>query len=322
MVSSGPETASRQSYPVIDRRPSPVVLSPTAGRCYRHQVVRNKLKITLQMIKFEHTVFALPFALIATLLAADGLPELGQAIWIIAAMVGARSAAMTFNRLVDLDYDRRNPRTESRALPAGTLSTGFAVGFTIVMSALFVLSAGMLNPLCLYLAPPVLAILFLYSYSKRFTALSHLVLGFAIGLAPLGGWLAIRGEFDLLPALLGASVTFWIGGFDIIYACQDVDFDRRASLHSIPAAWGIQNALRISSALHVGTIILLLAVARLSDVGSIAYIGIGATAAILWWEHHIVQPDDLSRVNVAFFNLNGYVSLLLLAAFATDILVG
>ena len=281
----------------------------------------DKLKITLQMIKFEHTVFALPFALIATLLAARGLPSAAQAFWIVTAMVSARSAAMTFNRLVDLEYDRQNPRTRRRALPAGTLSGGFAAGFTIVMSGLFVLSAGMLNRLCLYLAVPVLAVLFFYSYSKRFTALSHLILGFAIGLAPLGAWLAVRGEFDLAPALLGAAVMLWIAGFDIIYACQDAEFDRKARLFSLPASWGLPAALRVSSLLHIATVGILLATARLSDAGAIAYAGIAVTAAILWWEHHIIGPDDLSRVDMAFFNLNGYVSLLLLAAFATDVLL-
>jgi len=281
----------------------------------------DKLKITLQMIKFEHTVFALPFALIAALLAASGLPRPGQVLWIVTAMVGARSAAMTFNRIVDVDFDRENPRTRSRALPAGTLTRGFAIGFTVLMSALFVFSAAMLNPLCFYLSFPVLAILFLYSYSKRFTALSHLVLGFAIGLAPLGAWLAIRGEFDLPPVLLGAAVMCWIAGFDIIYACQDADFDRRARLFSLPSSWGLAGALRMSAVLHLATVALLLALAEVSRAGAAAYAGIAVTACILWWEHHIVRPDDLGRVDVAFFNMNGYVSLLLLAAFATDILV-
>lgn len=284
-------------------------------------MILNKVKITLQMIKFEHTVFALPFALISALLAARGLPNFGQLAWIVAAMVGARSAAMTFNRIVDLEFDRHNPRTRDRALAAGTLSVGFAVGFTVLMSALFLFSAAMLNRLCLYLSVPVLSILFCYSYSKRFTAFSHLLLGFAIGLAPLGAWLAIRAEFALLPVLLGVVVMLWIAGFDIIYACQDTVFDRRTQLFAIPARWGLSSALRLSSALHVGTVAVLLVIAGMSGVGLIAWSGIGITAAILWWEHHIVRPDDLSRVNVAFFSLNGYVSLLLLAAFATDLLV-
>jgi len=283
--------------------------------------VWNKLKTTLEMIKFEHTVFALPFALIGALLAAEGMPSSGQLLWIVLAMVGARSAAMTFNRIVDLQYDSANPRTRIRALPSGTLSMGFAVVFTLVMSGLFVASAAMLNTLCLYLSFPVLGILFGYSYTKRFTALSHLVLGFAIGLAPLGAWLAIRGEFAWIPVLLSGAVMCWIGGFDIIYACQDTDFDRKAGLFSMPSRWGTATALHVSSTLHVGATLLLINVGRLGELGVIAYIGIAVVAAILYWEHRIVRPDDLSRVNMAFFGLNGYVSMLLLAAIATDVLV-
>jgi 4-hydroxybenzoate polyprenyltransferase len=273
------------------------------------------------MIRFEHTVFALPFALIATLLAASGMPTPWQLLWIVAAMVGARSAAMAFNRIVDVRFDRENPRTRSRELPSGVLSMGFAVGFTVVMSGLFVVSAAMLNPLCFYLSFPVLGILFGYSYSKRFTAMSHLVLGFAIGMAPLGAWIAVRGEFGVVPVLLGLAVMTWIAGFDIIYACQDAEFDRRARLFSIPASWGLGPALAVSSLLHVGTVGLLVAVAVLGELGVLAYLGIAVTAGILVWEHRIVRPDDLGRVDVAFFNLNGYVSLLLLVAFAADILI-
>lgn len=281
----------------------------------------SKLQITLRMIRFEHTVFALPFALIATLLAAGGMPTAWQLVWIVAAMVGARSAAMAFNRIVDLRFDRENPRTRGRELPAGVLSVGFAVGFTVAMSALFVFAAAMLNPLCFYLSLPVLGILFGYSYSKRFTAMSHLVLGFAIGLAPVGAWIAVRGEVGVVPVLLGLAVMTWIAGFDIIYACQDADFDRRAHLFSLPASWGLGRALQVSSLLHLGTVGSLVAVAVLGELGVVAYLGIGVTAGILVWEHRIVRPDDLGRVDVAFFNLNGYVSLLLLVAFAADILI-
>ncbi len=280
----------------------------------------RKLKITLRMIRFEHTVFAVPFALIAVLLAEDGLPGRGELAWVLLAMVGARSAAMAFNRIADLGYDRANPRTRDRALPSGALSRGFAVGFTLMMSALFILSAGMLNRLCLYLSVPTLAILFLYSYTKRFTSLSHIVLGFAIGLSPLGAWLAVSGEFAIPPILLGSAVMLWIAGFDIIYACQDVDFDRRTRLFSMPSRWGTARALEVSSALHVGTVGLLIGTAWLSQSGPLAYAGIVAVAAILYWEHRIVGPDDLTRVDVAFFNMNGYVSLVLLAAFAADVL--
>jgi 4-hydroxybenzoate polyprenyltransferase len=282
--------------------------------------VWKKLRITLDMIKFEHTIFALPFAFIGAILAGPGFPRVGQIFWIVTAMVGARSAAMTFNRIVDLRYDRLNPRTDRRALPAGTLSMPFAVAFTIVMAALFVLSAAQLNRLCLYLSVPTLVILFFYSYTKRFTALSHLFLGLAIGLAPLAAWLSIRGEFAWPPILLSAGVMFWVAGFDIIYALQDIEFDQKNRLFSIPARLGPRVALMLSSLFHAATVILLIATAMKTQLGAIAYAGIAVVAGILFWEHRIVRPGDLSRVNVAFFSLNGYVSILLLLTFATDVL--
>jgi 4-hydroxybenzoate polyprenyltransferase len=280
----------------------------------------KKLKITLEMIKFEHTVFALPFALIGTLLAGAGLPTWWQVGWILTAMVGARSAAMAFNRIVDLRYDRLNPRTNDRALPKGALSRRFAIAFTLTMSGLFVLAAAELNVLCFYLSLPVLGILFLYSYTKRFTTFSHLFLGLAIGLAPLAAWLAVRGQFAWPPVLLSAAVMFWVAGFDIIYALQDVDFDRHARLFSLPARWGIAPALRISTMFHLATIVLLLSTAVLTQLGVFAYTGIAIVAGILFWEHRIIKPNDLSKVNVAFFSLNGYISILLLVTFALDIL--
>lgn len=273
------------------------------------------------MIKFEHTIFALPFALIGALLASRGLPAGRQIVWIVAAMVGARSAAMTFNRIVDLRYDRLNPRTESRALAAGTLSMAFATGFTVLAAALFVFSAAQLNPLCFYLSFPTLAILFFYSYTKRFTALSHLFLGLAIGLAPLAAWLSIRGEFAWPPVLLSGAVMFWVAGFDVIYALQDMEFDRKNRLFSLPARLGAGPALGLSTTFHAATVLLLLATALWTQMGVIAYTGIAVVAGILFWEHRIVKPGDLSRVNVAFFSLNGYVSILLLITFATDILI-
>lgn len=281
----------------------------------------QKLKTTLEMIKFEHTVFALPFAFIGALLAGNGLPTGRQIGWIVAAMVGARSAAMTFNRIVDLRYDRLNPRTEKRALPAGTLSMPFALGFTVLMSGLFVVAAAQLNPICFYLSFPTLGILLFYSYTKRFTALSHLFLGLAIGLAPLAAWLAVRGEFDWPPVLLSAAVMFWVAGFDVIYALQDMEFDRKSRLFSLPARLGPGPALTLSTLFHAATIGLLLATARWTQLGLVAYAGIAIVAAILFWEHRIVKPNDFSRVNVAFFSLNGYVSILLLVTFATDILI-
>jgi 4-hydroxybenzoate polyprenyltransferase len=273
------------------------------------------------MIKFEHTVFALPFAFIGALLARKGLPTGWQVGWIIAAMIGARSAAMSFNRIADARYDKWNPRTRGRALPRGTLSVQFAVIFTLAMSGLFILSAWELNSLCFYLSFPTLAILLGYSYTKRFTSLSHLVLGFSIGCAPLAAWLAIRGQFAWPPVLLSASVMFWVAGFDLIYALQDIEFDRMAKLFSVPAKWGIGPALRISTIFHGATVILLAATALLSGLGWIAFAGIAIVAGILYWEHRLVTPQDLSRINIAFFNLNGYVSILLLLTFAGDILI-
>jgi 4-hydroxybenzoate polyprenyltransferase len=280
----------------------------------------NKLKITLEMIKFEHTIFALPFALIGALLASHGLPTNHQIGWILTAMVGARSAAMAFNRLVDVRYDRLNPRTATRALPAGTLSRRFAVVFTGATSALFVLAAWQLNPLCFYLSFPLLGILLLYSYTKRFTVFSHLFLGASIGMAPMAAWLAIQGQFAWPPILLSLAVMFWVAGFDVIYSLQDAEFDRSARLFSLPSRVGIAPALHISAAFHGATVGLLVATALMANLGNVAFAGIAVVAAILFWEHRIVKPDDLSRVNVAFFSLNGYVSFLLLLTFAADIL--
>jgi len=284
-------------------------------------LILRKLHITLDMIKFEHTVFALPFAFIGALLARKGLPTIWQITWIVAAMVGARSAAMAFNRIADVQYDKLNPRTSGRALPRGTLSVQFAVIFTLLMSALFVFSAWELNPLCFYLSFPTLAILLSYSYTKRFTSLSHLVLGFSVGCAPLAAWLAIRGQFAWPPVLLSASVMFWVAGFDLIYALQDIEFDRKAKLFSMPSKLGIGPTLRISTLFHGATVILLAVTAFLSGLGWVAFAGIAIVAGILYWEHRLVTPQDLSRINVAFFNLNGYISILLLLTFAGDILI-
>jgi 4-hydroxybenzoate polyprenyltransferase len=272
------------------------------------------------MIKFEHTLFALPFAFIGALLARNGLPRAREAIWIVIAMVGARSSAMAFNRMADLHYDRINPRTAGRALPKGALSIRFVALFTVGMSCLFVFAASRLNPICFYLSFPVLGILFAYSYTKRFTSFSHLILGLAVGLAPLAAWVALRGEFAWPPVVLSAAVMFWVAGFDVIYALQDADFDRKTNLFSLPVRFGVGPALRISSLFHCATIGLLLATALLTGSGWMAYAGIVIVAVILYWEHHIVKPHDLSRINLAFFNLNGYISVLLLLTFAGDIL--
>jgi 4-hydroxybenzoate polyprenyltransferase len=284
-------------------------------------LIWRKLQITLNMIKFEHTLFALPFAFIGALLASKGLPTLWQTLWIVVAMVGARSAAMTFNRMADLHLDKLNPRTRDRALPRGILSMRFAILFTCAMSLLFVVAAWQLNPLCFYLSLPTLAILFLYSYTKRFTSLSHLVLGFSIGCAPLAAWLAIKGEFAWAPILLSAAVMFWVAGFDVIYSLQDTEFDRKAKLFSLASRYGPGPALKLSAVFHGATVVLLLATGTLAGSGWLVYAGIAIVSGILVWEHRIVKPDDLSRVNVAFFNLNGYVSILLLLTFAGDILI-
>ncbi len=273
------------------------------------------------MVRFEHTIFALPFAFIGALLARKGLPTAWQIGWIVAAMAGARSAAMAFNRIADLHYDRLNPRTSERPLPSGALSMRFAVVFTVAMSALFIFSAWQLNALCFYLSFPALAILLFYSYTKRFTALSHVVLGFAVGCAPLAAWLAVSGEFAWPPVLLSGAVMFWVAGFDLIYALQDVEFDRKANLFSLPSRFGVAPALTISTLFHAATVILLLAAAMLVGLGWMAFAGIAIVAGILFWEHRLVTPHDLSRVNMAFFNLNGYISILLLLTFAGDILI-
>ena len=284
-------------------------------------MILRKLYITLGMIKFEHTVFALPFAFIGALLARNGLPTGWQLTWIVVAMVGARSSAMAFNRIADVHYDKLNPRTSNRALAAGTLSMGFAWAFTVAMSALFVFAAWELNSLCFYLSFPTLAILFLYSYTKRVTLLSHVVLGFAIGCAPLAAWLAIRGDFAWPPILLCGAVMFWVAGFDLIYALQDIEFDRKAKLFSFPSRFGVAPALALSALFHSLTVMLLFATAMITNLGWIALAGIAIVAGILYWEHRLVTPNDLSRINVAFFNLNGYISILLLLTFAGDILI-
>jgi len=281
----------------------------------------SSTRITLNMIKFEHTVFALPFALLGALLAAEGWPAGREVLWIVVAMVGARSAAMAFNRLADLRIDALNPRTSSRALPAGHLSRWFVVLFTLASASVFVLAAHQLNPLCFRLSFPVLLILLIYSFTKRFTRLSHLYLGLCLGLAPLGAWIGVRGEIGWPPVLLGLAVLLWTAGFDIIYACQDVDFDRRQALFSIPEGYGIERGLKVSRGLHLGMLLALLALVRVQGLGWISLLGILLVAGLLWQEHRLVRPNDLSRVNAAFFTLNGYVSILLMLALGLDELV-
>ncbi len=281
-----------------------------------------KVRLTLEMIKFEHSVFALPFALTGALLAVRGWPTARQLFWLIVAMVGARSAAMTFNRIADRRLDALNPRTESRALPTGQLSVRFAAGFTVISCGLLVLAAYELNPLAFRLSPLAIAILLGYSYTKRFTWLSHFVLGACLGISPIAAWIALRGDLRASIVLLGAAVALWVGGFDIIYACQDVDFDREFRLDSIPRRYGIRAALYISAALHVAMLGLLLGVARMESLGWVAMAGLAAVAVLLAYEHSLVKPSDLSRVNAAFFTVNGYISLLFFLTWAGDILLG
>jgi 4-hydroxybenzoate polyprenyltransferase len=286
----------------------------------------RRLLLTLEMIKFEHSVFALPFALTGALLACreGGLKvtEVGwKLLWIVLAMVGARSAAMAFNRLVDADIDGRNPRTRVRHLPAGLLSRGFAWGFVVISSAAFLLATHQLNTLCLRLAPVALGIIFFYSFTKRFTSFSHLVLGFSLGIAPAAAWIAMRGSLDPRILWLTAAVTFWTAGFDVIYACQDYEFDIEASLFSLPQRLGLARALHVAQLLHVAMIACLLALVWSLHLGVLSLLGIVAVALLLVYEHSLVKPDDLSRVNAAFFTMNGYVSVLFFLFWAADILL-
>jgi 4-hydroxybenzoate polyprenyltransferase len=276
------------------------------------------------MIKFEHSVFALPFALTGALLAwrDSGFEREGflwKLVWIVVAMVAARSVAMAFNRVLDTDIDARNPRTKTRHLPSGQLSERFAKGFILFWAIVFFIAAAMLNPLCLKLAPVALGIVMFYSYTKRFTAMAHLVLGFSLGIAPAAAWIAMRGELDPRILWLTAAVTLWTGGFDIIYACQDYAFDVQTGLYSIPQALGIGNALWVSRIFHVGMLLCLAALVKSFSLGIAAWIGVGAVAVLLLWEHRLVRADDLSRIDAAFFTMNGYISVLFFVFWATDI---
>ena len=284
--------------------------------------VASRLGTVLEMIKIEHTLFALPFAFLGMLLAAEGLPPWRTIGWIVVAMVGARSAAMGFNRLVDRHIDARNPRTATRALPAGLLTPGFVGGFVAASAALLVLAAWRLNPLALALSPVALAVVFLYSYTKRFTALSHLVLGLALAGAPLGAWIAVRGDVAAAPLALAGAVLLWVAGFDVLYALQDVEFDRGAGLRSIPARLGVRGALVVSALFHLGTLVLLALLPRLyaPGLGTAYWVGVAGCAALLFWQHWLVRPDDLSRLNAAFFTANGVLAVWLFAATAVDVL--
>ena len=283
--------------------------------------VWRSARLTLETIKWEHSIFALPFALTGAVLAAGGWPRLPVLGWIVLCMVSARSAAMAFNRLVDARLDAANPRTKTRALAAGKLSAGFVAGFVVLSSAVFVLGAAMLNRLTLELALPTLAVLLFYSYMKRVTRWSHVVLGLALGIAPSAAWIAVRGSLDWRITVLTAAVLLWVGGFDVLYACQDFEFDRAAGLKSVPQAFGLTAAFWIARAMHVGMVGLLAWLVRLFALGWLAWAGVGVVAALLVYEHSIVSPKDLRRMNAAFFTLNGVISVVFFGFFAADVLM-
>jgi len=282
----------------------------------------KKLGTTLEMIKFEHTLFALPFAFLGAVLAAEGVPTWPQIIWITVAMVGARSAAMTFNRIIDLDFDAANPRTANRELPTGKLSIGFAWAFLFVSIAVFLLAAYSLNWLTFALSPVALLSVLGYSYAKRFTALSHLMLGWALAISPTAAWIAVRGTIDSeIPLLLSLVVLMWTAGFDVMYACQDHDFDREAGLRSIPARFGIKNSLWIARLFHLQAFIALLLLYFVSGLGWPALLGVLMVAALLFYQHTLVSAKNLSRMNAAFFTTNAFVSVILFISFSVAIFI-
>ena len=283
-------------------------------------ILRN-IGVTLEMIKWEHSIFVLPFALCGAMLAAGGWPTAHQLAWIIVAMVAARSAAMAFNRVADASIDAANPRTRTRALPAGMLSRGFVSGFVLVCAAVFVLAASQLNRLSLLLSPVALAIVMLYSFTKRFTRWSHLVLGLAMGIGPTAAWIAVRGSLDPRILILTGAVLFWGAGFDVLYSCQDQEFDSEYGLHSVPRFFGIRNSLIIARLFHVIMLTLLAWAIVAFGLGMWAMIGAGVVAALLTYEHSIVKPNDLSRLNAAFFTMNGFVSIAFFVFVAADVLL-
>jgi 4-hydroxybenzoate polyprenyltransferase len=278
-------------------------------------------QLTLEMIKWEHSIFALPFALTGAVLAAGGWPRLPVMGWIVVCMVSARSAAMAFNRLVDARIDAANPRTAMRALPAGRLSAGFVGGFVVASAAVFVLGAAMLNRLTLELAPVALAVVLVYSYMKRVTRWSHLVLGLALGIAPSAAWIAVRGTLDWRIAVLSAAVLLWVGGFDVLYACQDEAHDREVGLRSLPASLGARGAFWVAQGLHVTMLGLAVWLVHLFGLGPVAWMGLAVVAVLLAYEHAIVSPGDLRRMDAAFFTLNGVVSVVFFGFVAAAVLV-
>ena len=280
----------------------------------------KNLVATLEMIKWEHSIFALPFALCGAMLAAGGMPGIHQLVWIVVAMVAARSAAMSFNRLADAGIDAANPRTQARALPAGILTHGFVRIFVLFSAAVFLVAAWELNRLAFLLSPIALAVLLLYSYTKRFTRWSHVVLGFALGIAPAAAWIAVRGSLDPRILLLTAAVTFWVAGFDVLYACQDLDFDRGAGLHSIPRYLGIAKSLWVARLFHALMLALLIVLVWAFGLGTMALSGIAVVLLLIGYEHSLVSKDDLSKLNAAFFTMNGVISVVFFVFVALDLL--
>jgi 4-hydroxybenzoate polyprenyltransferase len=276
---------------------------------------------TLEMIKWEHSIFALPFALSGAMLAAGGWPAWRKLLWIVVCMVTARSAAMAFNRWADAGLDAANPRTAKRAIPAGLLGRGFVGGFTVVMAAAFVFAAAQLNRMTLLLSPLALVVILSYSYTKRFTRWSHLVLGLALGIAPSAAWIAVRGSLDSRIVVLTVAVLFWVGGFDVLYACQDMEHDRAAGLNSIPQTWGVEAAFWIARGMHIAMLMLLFLLVKLFALNAIAWVGVASVGALLLYEHLIVSPTDMRRLNAAFFTLNGIISMVFFFFVAAALIV-
>lgn len=283
--------------------------------------ILRSTRITLEMIKWEHSIFALPFALTGAMLAAGGWPNLRTLGLIVVCMVSARSAAMAFNRLVDAKIDAANPRTAMRAIPVGQLSSGFVAAFTVIAAIVFVAASALLNRLTLELAPVALLVVLSYSYMKRVTRWSHLVLGLALGIAPSAAWIAVRGTFDVRILLLTSIVILWVGGFDVLYACQDYDYDRSVGLFSVPAKFGLEAAFWIARGMHLGMLALLFVLVHVFALGTIALVGMVVVGLLLAYEHAIIRPHDLRRMNAAFFTLNGIISVVFFVAVATDILL-
>jgi 4-hydroxybenzoate polyprenyltransferase len=300
------------------------VAFPRSARDFRIKYsvpLLTNIRTTLEMIKWEHSIFALPFALCAAMLAAGGMPTAAKLGWIVLCMISARSAAMAFNRIADARIDAANPRTAMRAIPAGALSQKFAMVFVVVACLLFIVGAAELNRATLLLSPVALAVMLFYSYTKRFTRWSHLVLGFALGIAPAAAWIAVRGSLDPRILLLTTAVTFWVGGFDVLYACQDIEFDRANSLNSIPQALGVPKALIVARTLHVLMLGLLIALVVVFGLGKLAIVGVVVVAALLAYEHSLVASDDLSKLNAAFFTMNGVIAVVFFVFVAADLLL-